>query len=251
MWLENHEYDTVTSASMPYLTGLANQYGLASQFYAVSHPSLPNYLAVWSGSTQGITDDADHDLGAETLASQLTAAGRTWKAYQQNYPTSGCFTGSAFSGPLDGNGVAGTYVRKHDPPMSFTAVSGTSQCANIAPLASFTTSASLTFVTPNLCNDAHDCSLTTADNFLAGFLPKVFTSADWPSTLLIVSFDEGSTSTNGGGHVYTLVARQGMPHLVSATFHNHYGMTRTVENVYGLPCLVSSCPATPLSEFLP
>jgi len=255
VWLENHEYGAVTSSSMPYLTGLASTHGLASNFYAVSHPSLPNYLAIWSGSTQGVTDDATYNLGANNLSKQLSAAGLAWKAYQQNYPsTSGCHTGSTYSGGVDGWGVSGTYARKHDPPMSFTSVTGSStECAHVQPLANFTNTAALSFVTPNLCNDAHDCSLTTADNFLKGFLPAVFGSSNYQngSTLLIVSFDEGSTSTNGGGHIYTMVARAGMAHKVSSTFHNHYGVTRTIEGLFGLPCLANACNAAALSEFLP
>ncbi len=256
VWLENHEYGAVTSTSMPYLTGLAGTYGLASNFYAVSHPSLPNYLAVWSGTTQGVTDDGTYNLGAANLSSQLTAAGKTWRAYQQTYPsTAGCHTASSYSSStVDGWGVLGNYARKHDPAMSFTSVTGTAQCAdNIKPLAQFTNAANVAFVTPNLCNDGHDCSLTTSDNFLKAFLPTVFASPNYQdgSTLLIVSFDEGSTNTNGGGHIYTMVARAGMTHQVSSTFHNHYGVTRTVENLFGLPCLANACNAAPLSEFLP
>src|SRR4029077_20321056 len=74
VWLENHEATSVTISSMPYLSGLAEHYGLASNYTAVSHPSLPNYLAVWSGSTQGVTDDGTYNLGAQNLSSQMTAA---------------------------------------------------------------------------------------------------------------------------------------------------------------------------------
>ena len=81
--------------------------------------------------------------------------------------------------------------------------------------------------------------------------PEVTSSAQWPSTLLIVSFDEGTTNTNGGGHIYTMVARAGMAHTVSSTFHNHYSVTRTVEDLFGLPCLANACSAAPLSEFYP
>ena len=126
----------------------------------------------------------------------MAAAGRSWRTYAQDYPaTSGCHTAATYSGVLDGPGVAGTYARKHNPAMSFTSVSGTSQCANIQPLAKFDPSVNVAFVVPNLCNDAHDCSLATADAFLKGFVPKVTGSADWAHTLLVVSFDEGSTST--------------------------------------------------------
>ena len=149
--------------------------------------------------------------------------------------------------------MAGTYVRKHEPAISFTSVSGNpTECAKVQPLASFNpTVASVAFVAPNLCNDAHDCSLATADSFLRGLLPSVFGSADWAHTLLIVTFDEGSSNTNGGGNIFTMVARQGLSGFTSSTFHNHYGVLRTIENLFGLPCLGSACSAAPLTEFLP
>ena len=251
IWLENEEASGVTASSMPYLYGLATKYGRANAYYAVAHPSLPNYLAFWSGSTQGVTDDGTHNLSAASLSSQMATAGRSWRTYAQDYPTtSGCHTGSTYTGGVDGPGVAGTYARKHDPAMSFTAVSTTSQCANIRPLATFDPSVNVAFVVPNLCNDAHDCSLATADAFLKAFVPKVTGSADWAHTVLVITFDEGSTSTNGGGRVFTAVIRQGLSSAVSTTSHNHYSLLRTIETLNGLPCLANSCSANTLSEFL-
>jgi phospholipase C len=252
VWLENHEYSDVTASSMPYLYGLGTTYGRADQFYAVTHPSLPNYLAFWSGSTQGVTDDNDHNLGAASLSSQMSTAGRSWRTYAQDYPaTAGCHTASTYSGGIDGPGVAGTYARKHNPAMSFTFVSGSSQCANIQPLANFDSSVNVAFVVPNLCNDAHDCSLATADAFLRGFVPTVLGASDWAHTLLIISFDEGTTNTSGGGHIFTAVVRQGLSGFVSATPHNTYGLLRTIEDLNGLPCLANACSASSLREFLP
>jgi len=251
VWLENHEASAITATSMPYLYGLSNAYGRADQFYAVSHPSLPNYLAFWSGSTQGVTDDGTYNLGAASLSNQMATAGRSWRTYAQNYPITGCNTGSTYTGGVDGPGVAGTYARKHDPAMSFTFVSGSSQCANIQPLANFDPSVNVAFVVPNLCNDAHDCSLATADTFLRGFVPEVTGAADWAHTLLVISFDEGTTSTNGGGRIFTAVMRQGLQGFVSTTQHNHYSLLRTIENLNGLPCLANTCSANSLSEFLP
>lgn len=236
---------------MPYLYGLSCTYGRADQFYAITHPSLPNYLALWSGSTQGVTDDATHDLPAESLSNQLTAAGKSWRIYAQDYPAGGCSTGSAYAGGVDGPGVAGTYARKHTPAMSFTYVSGSGQCASIQPLARFDPSVNVAFVVPNLCNDMHDCSATQGDAFLRAFLPSVFTAPEWARTLLVVSFDEGTTDLNGGGRVFTMVARQGLAGVTSATPHNHYGLLRTIEDIFGLPCLEAACRATPLDEFLP
>ena len=154
-------------------------------------------------------------------------------------------------GGVDGPGVAGTYARKHNPAMSFTFVSGSSECDNIQPLASFDPGVNFAFVAPNLCNDMHDCAAAQGDAFLRAFLPQVFAAPDWRHTLLVVSFDEGTTDVGGGGRVFTLVARQGLSAVVSTTPHDHYGLLRTVEDVFRLPCLGAACNATPLDEFLP
>ena len=250
--MENREASAITASTMPYLYGLSQTYGRADQFYAVAHPSLPNYLAFWSGSTHGITDDASHDLAAPSLADQVTAAGRSWRIYAQDYPdTAGCHTGSAYSGGVDGPGVAGTYVRKHNPALSFTSVSGSAECAKIQPLARFDPAVDLAFVVPNLCDDMHDCPPAQGDAFLRAFLPTVFAAPEWPETLLVVSFDEGTTSANGGGRVFTMVAREGLAGVTSSTRHDHYGLLRTIQDILGLPCLGASCRAAPLDEFLP
>jgi phosphatidylinositol-3-phosphatase len=252
VWLENEEASAVTTSSMPYLYGLSSRYGRATQMYAVAHPSEPNYLAFWSGSTQGIGDDGIHDLDGPSLASQVSAAGKHWRVYAQDVPPD-CFAGGSFSGPADGPGVAGTYVRKHEPAISFTSVSGNATaCANIQPLGAFDPSAAdVAFVVPNLCNDSHDCSLAQGDEFLRAFLPSVFDSPDWSHTLLVVTFDEGSSSRNGGGNVFAMVARQGLSGIESSTLHSHYGVLRTIEDILGLPCLAHACDALPLTEFLP
>ena len=249
--MENRDASAITASSMPYLVGLARAYGRADQFYAITHPSPPNYLAFWSGSTQGVTDDAVHTFAATSLANQMTSVGRSWRTYAQDYPAGGCYTGSAYSGGPDGPGVPGTYARKHNPAMSFAFVSGSSQCDNIQPLARFDPGVNLAFVVPNLCNDMHDCSAAQGDAFLRAFLPTVFAAPDWPHTLLVVTFDEGATNVNGGGRVFTLVARQGLAGVTSSTLHDHYGLLRTIEDVFGLPCLRAACGATPLDEFLP
>jgi phosphatidylinositol-3-phosphatase len=251
VWLENHEATSVTASSMPYLTGLAGTYGTASSYFAVSHPSLPNYLAFWSGSTQGVSDDGTYNLGAVSLPNQMDTAGKSWRTFVQAYPASGCATGSTYPSRVDGPGTTASNARKHNPAMSFTYVSGNStRCANIKPLSAFDPNVNLAFVVPNLCNDAHDCSLTVADNFLKAWVPGVFAAPDWAHTLLVVTFDEGTSSSGGGGHVYAMVARQG-GHVSSATSHNHYGLLHTIENIFGLPCLANSCGAAALTEFLP
>jgi hypothetical protein len=252
VWMENEEASAITASSMPYLFGLSTQYGRATQMYGVAHPSFPNYLAMWSGSTQGVTDDKTHNFTAASLASQVTAAGKQWRVYAQGVPGN-CFIKATAAGGSDGPGVAGAYARKHEPAISFQSVSTSpSECAKIQPLAAFNPTAfDVAFVAPNMCNDAHDCSVAIGDAFLKAFLPSVFSSPDWSHTLLVVSFDEGSSDTNGGGNVFTLVARQGLSGVTSSTVHTHYDVLRTIEDILGLPCLANACSAKPLSEFLP
>ncbi len=99
VWMENREASSVTPSSMPYLHELARTYGRADAFFAVTHPSLPNYLALWSGSTQGVSDDGTYDLAGPSLSSQASAAGRSWRIYAQDYPASpGCHTGPRIAG---------------------------------------------------------------------------------------------------------------------------------------------------------
>lgn len=252
IWMENREATTVTSTSMPYLFGLSRSYGRADRYFAIRHPSLPNYLAFWAGSTEGVTNDGTYNFTGRSISNQMAAAGLSWRTYAQDYPTTtGCHTGTTYAGGVDGWGVAGTYVRRHDPAMSFTYVSRSAQCANIRPLAKFDPNVNLAFVVPNLCNDMHDCSMAKGDAFLMAFVPRVLRAPDWAHTLLVITFDEGTTGTNGGGRVFTVVARAGLSGKVSTITHNHYALLRTVEQVFGLPCLHESCSASAMSEFLP
>ena len=252
VWMENEEASKITATSMPYLFSLATRFGQATEMYAIAHPSQPNYLAVWSGSTHGVTDNGTHDIDAASLASQATAAGKQWRVYAQNVPDN-CFAKSSARAGSDGPGAPGTYVRKHEPAISFRSVSGSpSECAKIQPLAAFDPTAfDVAFVAPNLCNDAHDCSLAKGDAFLQAFLPSMLDSPDWSHTLLVVSFDEGTSDVNGGGNVFTVLARAGLSGMTSSTMHTHYAVLRTIEDILGLPCLANACDEAPLSEFLP
>lgn len=227
LWLENHSASAVTPASMPYLTSLGSTYGLATDYSAVTHPSLPNYIAATSGGTQGIRDDRTHDLSVASIFSQLGTAAHS---YEQDYP-GGCFTGSSSPGGIDGPGVAGTYVRKHDPAISYTAISRTSLCsATISNLASFSNTHRFAFVTPNLCNDAHDCSLQIADTFLRGFVPQVTGSAAFAHTLLVITFDEGS----GSQVVYTALIAPWLHGFRTSASLDHYSLLATTEHLLGL-----------------
>ena len=125
--MENHEYgDIIGSRSAPYINSLARRYGLATGMYAITHPSLPNYLALTGGATFGIGSDCtDCSVHATSIVDQLEQAHLAWRAYMQDLPRS-CFTGAS----------AGEYAKKHDPFVYYTRITGNpARCANIVPLA--------------------------------------------------------------------------------------------------------------------
>jgi len=250
--MENEESTSIIgNSSAPYINDLASRYGLATNATAVSHPSEPNYLAIWSGSTQGVTDDGVYNFSSgSTIADQIEASGRSWHMAAQNVPL-GCYTGATASGGEDG---AGTYARKHEPAISWTSVSGhPTRCARITDFSHFDpTLGNFWFITPNLCNDMHDCSIATGDTFLKGFMPKILSSSVFASSLVVLTWDEGSTSLGGGGRIATVVISPlGKPAYRSATAHDHYSLLRTVEAAWGLPCLANACTANDLREFFP
>ncbi|HEX8025196.1 MAG TPA: alkaline phosphatase family protein [Candidatus Limnocylindrales bacterium] len=250
--MENEESTSIIgNSSAPYINGLATQYGYTTNYTAVSHPSEPNYLALWSGSTQGVTDDGVYNFATgTTLADQIESAGKSWHVAAQNLPVTSCYAGATASGGPDGTG---TYARKHEPAISWTSVSGNStRClAHITDFSHFDPNlGNFWFIVPNLCNDMHDCSIATGDTFLKSWLPTILNSAAFTNGVVFLTWDEGSTSTGGGGQVATVVisplAKTGFS---SATAHTHYSLLRTIENGWGLPCLANACSANDLREF--
>jgi phosphatidylinositol-3-phosphatase len=208
-------------------------------------------LALWSGSTQGVTDDGIYNLPGNNLVDELEAKGKSWQVFAQNVPLN-CYTGATASGGEDGSG---TYARKHEPAVSFTDTSGNAaRCAKITDFSHFDPAAAdYELIVPNLCNDMHDCSVAVGDSFLKGFIPTILNSAAWQQGgVLFLTWDEGSTSTNGGGKVATVVIAPTVPAgYTSSTAHNHYSLLHTIETAWGLGCLNNSCTANDLREFFP
>jgi phosphatidylinositol-3-phosphatase len=248
--MENKELGSIIgNRSAPYINGLATQYGLATEYTAVTHPSQPNYLALWSGSTQGVRNDGVHTFAAgATLADQVEASGRSWHVAAQNVPLD-CFVGATASGGEDG---VGTYARKHEPAISWTSVSSSpARCANITDFSHFDpTVGNLWFLVPNLCNDMHDCSVASGDAFLRTFIPRILGSPVMRDSVIFLTWDEGSTSSGGGGEVPTIaVGPLVKGSFTSAIPHSHYSLLRTIEQAWGMPCLLSACSANDLGEF--
>ena len=253
VWLivmENRSYSQVIDdGDAPFINALAARYGLATDYHGVARPSQPNYLALISGSTQGVSDDGVHDLDAKTLLDQLEADGHSWHVYAENVPA-GCYRGATARNGPDGDG---TYTRKHEPAISFLSISGSpSRCGHITNLASFApTAADFNLIIPNLCHDMHDCSTRAGDNWLAQFVPPLLASdAFRQGGLLVLTFDEAS-SRDDSQHTVMLFAGPGVAPGVRATNRvDHYALLRTIQSIFDLDCLAQSCNALAIPEML-
>jgi hypothetical protein len=247
--MENKAYGSIVGSSdAPYLNDLIRRYGLATRYTAVAHPSEPNYIALFSGATQGVSDDGVHNLDAANLADELEATGRTWRVFAQNVPL-GCYTGAVASGGPDGRG---TYARKHEPAISFTSIAGDpGRCRNISDFSHFDPAvADFELIVPNMCNDMHDCQVATGDRFLQSFVPQITGDAAFANSVLFITWDEGTDSAGGGGRVATIVVSP----LVSAGFtsdmaYSHYSLLRTIQDAWRLGCLQHTCSAASMAEF--
>lgn len=222
---ENHERGAVLgSGAAPTFDALAQRYADLTQYYAVTHPSLPNYLALVSGSTQGITDDCTGCTArGRSIGTLLTRAHDSWAAYAEGYPSSG------------------EYAKKHVPFLYFAG-----QAAHVHSLSAFHASRLpvYSFVSPDLCHDMHDCSVATGDAWLARFVPPLLRV---PRTAVFVLFDEGSTDAHGGGHVAAVVAGTAVRRSTSGQPASHYVVLRTIEDALGLPKLGASAHVAPLA----
>jgi hypothetical protein len=248
MILENHSIETVIgSPQAPYLNSLANQWALATGYSGVSHPSLPNYLALIGGSTFGTTSDCtDCFVSAPSLPDRLEAAGKTWKAYMEGMP-SPCFAGSS-----------GRYAQKHNPFIYFDSIrTNPTRCARIVPyshlagdFAAPADAPNYAFITPDLCNDGHDCPLATTDAWLAREVPALLASPGFAGSrsLLVITYDEGA---GGSERVATIFAGSGVKTgFHSGATYDHYSLLRTIENLWGLaPLADADGGATPMSDF--
>ncbi len=233
--MENHGFDQVAGAS-PYLNGLAAKCGLATNYHAVTHPSLPNYIAIASGTTGGL-DGVDCEPAPDCSTGAPSIFGQTsWRVYAESMP-----------GPCARNG-SGDYAPRHNPALYFTAPAVTSACpANDLPLGdgsglrqALADPGSLphyVMLIPNLCNDEHDCSVGTGDAWLAQHLPAILDSPAYRdgSTALVVTYDEDE---GGDNTVYTVVASPTTPRgTTSGARFTHASLLRTAEELLGVPLL--------------
>jgi acid phosphatase len=236
--MENEEAtDVIGSPAAPFVNRLARRYALASRYYAVGHPSLPNYLALTGGSTFGINSDCtDCAVSAPNLVDQLAAGHVSWKAYMEGLPR-----------PCDTTAGIGGYAKKHDPFLYYRDVTGNAaRCARVVPYTQLGTDLrggrlpTFVWITPNLCDDGHDCALGQADRYLAGIVPALLRELG-PHGVLLLTWDEGSSDAGccsgqaSGGRVVTIAAGPDVRRGVSVTaVYDHYSLLRTVEDALGL-----------------
>jgi len=246
---ENANYaDVVGSPSMPYLNSLATQYGLAANYFANGHPSIPNYFELTTGQTLTLIDALtphSFPVSEDNVIRELIAAGKTWKSYAEDLPAVG-YTG----------GDSGNYVVRHNPLAYMTDVQNDpAQTKNLVPFSQFAAdlpTANLpdySFIVPNLCNDAHNCPLATADNWLKTNLDPVIRSAVFQKDgLLVIVFDEADTLdfTAGGGHVAAVIvsplAKRGYK---SIAFYQHQSALRLMLEGLGVTRLPGDAATAP------
>ena len=236
---ENKNYTSIKgSSSAPYFNQLATQGALFTNAFGVTHPSQPNYIALFSGSQQGVSnDDCPKNFSTGNLGRQLIDAGRTFKAYSEGLPSSG-YTGCS----------SGRYVRKHAPWADFPTVSDAAHHVSFAQFPSdFTQLPTVSFVIPDLCNDMHDCSIGTGDTWLRSHLDSYAQWAKTHNSLLIATFDEDNfTSVN---QIYTaFVGANVRPGFQSSSQINHYSVLRTIEDMYGLAALGNAANKQPITD---
>lgn len=237
VYMENKNYSTIMSSGCcPYEAALARR-GLAlTNFYGVAYPSLPNYLAFGGGDTFGrVGSDAPVPLvTAPNLFQQMSAAGVPWRAWAESYP------GGA--GSCNVAVTSANYALRHVAPLLFQNVADTSLCSHVSSVEPRTLPPFL-WVTPNMCNDAHDCPPAVGDRWLAAHVPRWIAQGGE----VFITYDTGNPdTTHGGGHVYAVLAGHAIHPRTDAALMNHYSALAGVERAFGLPLLGHAHGATPV-----
>ena len=238
--MENHSYNQVRV--LPYTASLMAAYSYSSASFGVTHPSQPNYLALWAGSTLGVTANTcpapGSPFAAENLGHACEAAGVSWKSYNENLPAPGsavCTVGSL-------------YTRKHNPWTNFSNLTHT----NERPFADLATDIAanqlprLTFVIPNNCNNTHDCALAVGDSWLQSNVPGLIAAAG-PRGLVVVTWDEDDNIS--GNQILTVFAGpQVRSGFVSTQTMNHYTLLRTLCDALRIPPFGNAVSQQPVAD---
>jgi hypothetical protein len=229
---ENMDYSEVINE--PFFGGLAKNGANLTQFFAEVHPSQPNYIALTSGSMQGVKNDSNIDLNVKSIADLLEAQGKSWKVYIEGWPGN-CYTGSR----------SGAYARKHNPFVSYLNIQkDKTRCnAHLVDASALPgdisagTLPDYSFYVPDLNNDGHDTDASFADRWYGGAFGPLLKDPKFTKDLLLVTtFDESSLS--GGQHIYTTIWGDSVvPGSAPTTKYSHYSILRTIEDVLGLGTL--------------
>ena len=230
---ENHDFLQADSVSMPYLHSLIVQYGLAVEYYANTHPSIGNYFMLTTGQIVTNSDSYSQTVTVDNNVRRLLAAGKTWKSYAEGLPSVG-YTGQK----------SGKYARKHNPLSFFSdVVNDSDQVRRLVPFTQFAadlagdTLPHYSFVVPDLFNDAHDCSLQTADGWLQTNIAPLLASPSFQADgLLVIVFDESdSDDTNGGGRIiWTAISSKAKRGFTSNVLYQHENTLRLMAEGLGV-----------------
>ncbi|MGI8578448.1 MAG: alkaline phosphatase family protein [Nocardioidaceae bacterium] len=234
--LENHGYSQIIGApDAPFVNSLADSGAVLTNAHAVAHPSEPNYLALFSGSTHGLSDDScPHDYTGPNLGSALIGAGHTFVGYSEDLPAPG-FTGCG----------SGGYARKHNPWVDFPALPS----AVNQPMSAFPTDyaalPTVSFVVPNLDHDMHDGTVAQGDQWLKAHLGAYATWATTHNSLLIVTTDEAqSTDSN---QIATIIDGAHVRPGHYGAYVDHYGLLKTLLVCYRLTPFARTVAAVPIT----
>jgi hypothetical protein len=231
--------DVLGNRDAPAFNAFARRGAVLSGYRGLTRPSLPNYLALVSGSTHGIaTDCTTCTVAGKSLADTVEARGLTWKAYAEGLPRRGWT-----------RAWSGRYAKKHVPFLYFRRVlARPASLRRVVPLRDLSRDLAarrlpnFSLVVPNLCHDMHDCSVAAGDRWLRGFLPPLLKVA---GTAVFVVFDESDT---GVARLPAIaigpLVRPGSRFRPAMT---HYGLLRTIEDGFGLPRLGRSARAGPIT----
>ncbi len=253
----------------PFINHMARTYGYAANYFAVTHPSLPNYVSLIAGTTFGQpSDDEGQRFPGPSLPDQLVQAGLTWRGYMESMPRPG-FEGN--------NADSGLYRRKHDPFMLMTSIlHNPRQRRNVVPASYLSRDLrsgrvpNFSFITPNMCHDMHGLStascpsstvglIKTGDKYLSGIVPQIMSSRAWRGNAAIfIVWDEddglegGAPGFQGGRVPAIIISRQGKQHFASHHLYDHYSLLKTLQHIWKLPCLQNTCRPSihTMTEFL-
>ena len=258
---ENHSFQSVIGNSgMPYTNRLAQQYAVATQYFANVHPSLPNYFVLTVGAPTAPDDTFAGTVTSDNVVRALTNAGKSWKIYAENLPSPGYLGPTVFP-----------YAKDHNPFAYFSDVlTSTTQAGNIVPFSQFSLDLkngglpNYSMIVPNLTNDGHDCpggaatctdaqKLAAADSWAQSNVAPLTSDPAFQSSVLIYTWDEGDMTdlTHGGGHVATILAgpkvRAGYQ---STTLYQHESTLKLTMQLLGVTDYPGGAASAPdMSEF--